>query len=63
MKSVLKGSRERREITYAGLAEEPAAIGVVGNEGNINNQVGRDGFAAALGLQCLNAIGTQSLKM
>lgn len=48
MKSVLKGNRERREITYAGLAEEPAAIGVVGNEGNINKKIGRVGFAAVL---------------
>ena len=48
MKSVLKGNRERREITYAGLAEEPAAIGVVGTEGNINKKIGRVGFAAVL---------------
>lgn len=60
MKSVLKGNRERREITYAGLAEEPAAIGAVGNEGNINNKMGRAGFAAALVLQCLTAIEAAS---
>ncbi len=63
MKSVLKGNRERREITYAGLAEEPTAIGVVGNEGNINNKIGRDGFAAALVLQCLTALEAASPQL
>jgi hypothetical protein len=60
---VLKGNRERREITYAGLAEEPAAIGVVGNEGNINNKIGRDGFTAALVLQCLRVLEAASPQL
>ena len=63
MKSVLKGFRERREITNAGLAEEPAAIGVVGNEGHINHKIGRDGFAAALVLQCLTALEAASPQL
>ena len=62
-KNLLKGELKRRGITYAGLADKLAAIGVVENERNLNNKISRGGFTAAFLLQCLNAIGAQSLQL
>ena len=62
-KNLLKGELKRRGITYAGLAEKLAAIGVVENERNLNNKISRGGFTAAFLLQCLAAIGASSLHL
>jgi hypothetical protein len=62
-KNLLKGELKRRGITYAMLAEKLAAIGVSENERNLNNKISRGGFTAAFLLQCLNAIGSQSLQL
>jgi hypothetical protein len=60
---LLKSEVKRREITYAGLAEKLAAIGIVENERNLNNKISRGGFTAAFLLQCLDAVGSQSLQL
>lgn len=62
-KNLLKGELKRRGITYAGLAEKLAAIGVVENERNLNNKISRGGFTAAFLLQCLEAIGASDLRL
>jgi len=62
-KNLLKVELKRRGLTYAGLAEKLAAIGVSENERNLNNKIGRGGFTAAFLLQCLVAIGAQSLRL
>ena len=62
-KNLLKGELKRRGITYAGLAEKLATIGVVENERNLNNKISRGGFTAAFLLQCLEAIGSQDIKL
>lgn len=62
-KNLLKGELKRRGITYAGLAEKLAAIGITENERNLNNKISRGGFTAAFLLQCLDAIGAQSLHL
>lgn len=62
-KNLLKGELKRRGITYAGLAEKLAAIGVVENERNLNNKISRGGFTAAFLLQCLDAIGASELRL
>lgn len=62
-KNLLKGELKRRGITYAGLAEKLAAIGVSENERNLNNKISRGGFTAAFLLQCLEAIGSSSLRL
>lgn len=62
-KNLLKGELKRRGITYAMLAEKLAAIGVSENERNLNNKISRGGFTAAFLLQCLDAIGAQSLRL
>ena len=62
-KNLLKGELKRRGITYAGLAEKLAAIGVVENERNLNNKISRGGFTAAFLLQCLTAIEADSIRL
>lgn len=62
-KNLLKGELKRRGITYAGLAEKLAGIGVTENERNLNNKISRGGFTAAFLLQCLAAIGASSLSL
>jgi len=62
-KNLLKGELKRRGITYAGLAEKLAEIGVVENERNLNNKISRGGFTAAFLLQCLEAIGASDLRL
>lgn len=62
-KNLLKGELKRRGVTYEGLAEKLAGIGVTENARNLNNKISRGGFTAAFLLQCLEAIGAQSLRL
>lgn len=62
-KNLLKGELKLRGITYAQLADRLAANGVPENERNLNNKISRGGFTAAFLLQCLEAIGAQSLRL
>lgn len=62
-KNLLKGELKRRGITYAGLAEKLAAIGITENERNLNNKISRGGFTAAFLLQCLTVVGASDLRL
>ena len=62
-KNLLKAELKRRGITYAGLAEKLAGIGVPENERNLNNKISRGGFTAAFLLQCLAVIGSSTLHL
>jgi hypothetical protein len=62
-KNLLKGELKRRGITYAQLAAKLAEIGVQETDRNLNNKISRGGFTAAFLLQCLSAIGAQSLRL
>lgn len=63
VKNLLKGELKRRGVTYDGLAEKLAAVGVTENARNLNNKISRGGFTAAFLLQCLEAIGVSSLHL
>ena len=62
-KNLLKGELKRRGITYAQLAERLAEIGIKDNERNLNNKISRGGFSAAFLLECLEAIGADSMRL
>lgn len=62
-KNLLKGELKRRGITYEGLAEKLATIGVTENARNLNNKISLGGFTAAFLLQCLEAIGSRSVHL
>lgn len=61
--NLLKAELKRKGVTYAQLVERLAAIGVDDKEVNIRNKLSRGKFTAAFFLQCLKAIGAQSLQL
>jgi Domain of unknown function (DUF6471) len=61
--NLLKAELKRKGVTYAGLVEKLAAIGVDEKEANIRNKLSRGKFTAAFLLQCLDAIETRSLAI
>ena len=61
--NLLKAELKRKGVTYAGLVEKLAAIGVDEREANVRNKLSRGKFTAAYFLQCLNAIGSSSLHL
>lgn len=61
--NLLKAELKRKGVTYAQPAEKLAAIGVDEKEPNIRNKLSRGKFTAAFLLQCLSAIGTESLHV
>lgn len=62
-KNLLKAELKRRGVTYAQLADKLCEIGVNETERNLNNKISRGGFSAAFMLQCLEAIGTQDVRI
>jgi hypothetical protein len=54
---------KRKGVTYAGLVEKLAEIGVEEKEANIKNKLSRGKFSAVFLLQCLNAIDTTTLRL
>lgn len=63
VKGMLKGELKRRNVSYGQLVEKLAAIGVVDSEPNIRNKLSRGKFTAVFLLQCLEAIGVETLRL
>lgn len=63
VKGILRAEMTRRAITYEQLAEKLAALGVKDSAVNIRNKVARGGFSAVFFVQCLRAIGCQSIHL
>ncbi len=61
--NLLKAELKRKGVTYAQLVEKLAAIGVDEKEVNVRNKLSRGKFTAAFLIQCLEAIGSQSLRL
>ena len=62
-KNLLKAELKRKGVTYAQLAERLSDLGVSETERNLNNKISRGGFSAAFLLQCLSAIGAETLHL
>jgi hypothetical protein len=62
-KNLLKGELKRRGVTYGQLAERLSQLGLQETERNISNKISRGGFTAAFLLQCLSAIGAESITL
>ncbi|OYY71215.1 MAG: hypothetical protein B7Y47_08225 [Sphingomonas sp. 28-63-12] len=62
-KGLLKVELTRKGITYAQLAGLLADVGVMDTERNIRNKMSRGKFTAVFLIQCLEAIGTSSLRL
>ena len=62
-KGLLKAELKRRNVSYAQLVDRLAEIGVVDSEPNVRNKLSRGKFTAVFLLQCLEAIGANSLRL
>ncbi|WP_420902572.1 DUF6471 domain-containing protein [Sphingobium algorifonticola] len=63
VKGLLKSELKRKNVGYRELAERLAAMGVHESERNIANKISRGGFTAVFLVQCLEAIGSSSLRL
>jgi hypothetical protein len=63
VKGLLKSELKKRNISYKQLAEKLEAMGIHETERNINNKISRGGFTAVFFVECLAAIGCQSLDL
>lgn len=61
--NLLKAELKRKGVTYAQLVERLADIGISEKEVNVRNKLSRGKFSAAFLLQCLKAIGVDSLQL
>ncbi|MGD2133378.1 MAG: DUF6471 domain-containing protein [Maricaulaceae bacterium] len=63
VKGLLKAELKRRNLTYKDLAERLGALGVVDNDRNLANKIARGGFSAVFFVQCLVAIGCETIRL
>ena len=63
VKTILKLELTRQNITYGELTERLKKMGVAETEPNIRNKLSRGTFSAMFLVQCLEAIGVESLRL
>lgn len=63
VKGLLKAELKRRDVSYADLASKLAATGIVDSERNLSNKVSRGSFSAVFFVQCLEAIGCNTIRL
>ncbi len=63
VKGLLKAELKRRGISYKELAEKLGKLGVSESDRNIANKLARGGFSAVFLIQCLSAIGCDTVHL
>lgn len=63
VKGMLKAELKRHGLKYADLVAKLREIGIEETEVNIRNKIARGGFTAVFFIQCLEAIGCQTLHL
>jgi 3-mercaptopyruvate sulfurtransferase SseA len=63
IKGILKAELKRRNVSYADLADKLSKIGIKDNERNIANKIARGSFTAVFFIQCLEAIGCETIHL
>jgi Domain of unknown function (DUF6471) len=63
VKGILKAELKRRNVSYADLAEKLAPFGIKENDRNIANKIARGSFTAVFFVQCLEAVGCQTVRL
>jgi hypothetical protein len=61
--NLLKSELKRKGVTYGQLVQRLAEMGVPEKEVNIRNKLARGKFTAVFLIQCLEAIGCQTLRV
>ena len=62
-KGLLKAELKRRGVGYKELADKLRKLGVDENDRNIANKLARGGFSAVFLLQCLEAVGCETVHL
>ena len=63
VKGILKAEIKRKHLSYKDLADKLTELGVPENESNIRTKISRGGFTAVFFVQCLEAIGCQTVRL
>lgn len=63
VKGLLKAELSRRNLTYADLADKLAAVGIEEDRRNLSNKIARGSFSAVFFVQCLEAIGCNTIHI
>jgi hypothetical protein len=63
VKGILRAEMARRGVTYDQLVAKLAEIGVKGEPKNVRNKVARGGFSAVFLVQCLMAMGANTISI
>ena len=62
-RGLLRAEMTRQNVTYSQLLERLESIGVKEDERNLRNKVSRGKFTAAFMLQCLAALGSNTVRL
>ncbi len=62
-RGIVRAEMARQNVTYPQLRERLLAMGITEDERNLRNKISRGKFTAAFMLQCLAALGSQSLRL
>ena len=54
---------KRRNVTYRDLSARLEAMGIHETAPNLNNKISRGGFSAVFLIQCLEAVGSQTVRI
>lgn len=60
---LLPAELKREGVSYAQLTEKLGELGIEESERKIANKIDRGGFTAVFMLQCLDAIGSEALRL
>lgn len=60
---LIKAELKLQAMTYNDLRDRLAAIGVDEKEANIRNKLNRGTFSAAFFLQCMTALGVETIRL
>jgi hypothetical protein len=63
VKNILRAQMMLEGVSYAALAERLATFGIIDNELNLRNKIGRGRFTAVFFMQCMKALGADRIKM
>jgi len=63
VKGLLKSELKRRNVSYKQLADKLKQLGIHESDRNIANKLARGGFSAVFLIQCLSAIGCDTVHL
>lgn len=62
-KALLRSEMVKRGVSYRGLVDALATLGISETEANLRNKISRGGFTGAFLIQCLTALGVSTLRL